>query len=86
MPFLMILIVGMRKTNDIEELKELGAKVKALRIKRNSTQLELAEKCGLDRNYIGMLERGERNPSYLTLQKIAQGLCVSLTKLLNYKE
>ena len=81
----MILIVCMKKTNDIAVLKELGAKVKALRTDRNCTQLELAERCGFDRNYIGMLERGERNPSYLTLLKIAQGLSVSLAKLLNFK-
>lgn len=85
MSFLMILIVGMRMSNDNAELRDLGAKVKALRTGRNFTQSELAEKCGLDRNYIGMLERGERNPSYLTMLKISKGLSVSLTKLLNLK-
>jgi transcriptional regulator with XRE-family HTH domain len=36
----------------------------------------------MDRNYIGMLERGERNPSYLSLIKIAQGLNISIVELL----
>ncbi len=81
MPFLMILFVCMKQEQDLTQLKELGAKVKHLRTLRSYTQFEFADKCGLDRNYIGMLERGERNPSYLTLLKIAQGLNVHLTYL-----
>ena len=65
-----------------EELIKLG---KLLRSKRESlglTQFELAEKSNVDRNYIGMLERGERNPSYLSLQKIAKGLGIPVNQLL----
>ena len=64
------------------ELKELG---KVIRIKRRTlglTQVELAQKSGLDRNYIGMVERGERNPSYLSLQKIAQGLGLTVDRMI----
>ena len=46
------------------------------------TQIQLAEKSGVDRNYIGMLERGERNPSYLSLMKIANGLGISIFNLI----
>ena len=46
------------------------------------TQVELAENAGLDRNYIGMVERGERNPSYLSLQKIANGLGIPVNELI----
>ena len=56
-----------------------------IRSKRESqglTQLELAEKSNVDRNYIGMLERGERNPSYLSLQKIAGGLGIPVNQLI----
>lgn len=64
------------------DLKELG---KVIRVKRESkglTQVELANKSGLDRNYIGMVERGERNPSYLSLQKIAQGLGLPVDEMI----
>lgn len=82
MPFLMILIVGMANAENTINLQQLGAHVRDLRTKKSLTQVELANKCGLDRNYIGMLERGERNPSYLTLVKIASGLGLSMSNLL----
>jgi transcriptional regulator with XRE-family HTH domain len=76
----MILIVGisMRK----EELIKLGQIVRNKRIQRNLTQTELSTRAKVDRNYIGMLERGERNPSYLSLLKIASGLDMSINELL----
>ena len=80
----MILIVGMKNEENTINLQRLGAQVRDLRLKRSLTQVELASKCSLDRNYIGMLERGERNPSYITLLKIAQGLGISLSNLLKF--
>ena len=74
----MILIVGMKKS----ELIELGQIIKAKRESQNLTQIELAEKCEVDRNYIGMLERGERNPSYLSLLKISNGLKMKVYDLI----
>ena len=64
------------------ELIELGKVIRAKRESRGLTQVELAFKSGLDRNYIGMVERGERNPSYLSLQKIAQGLGLSVDEMI----
>ncbi|MBR7029780.1 MAG: helix-turn-helix transcriptional regulator [Prevotella sp.] len=63
------------------ELIELGKIIKSKRELKGLTQLELAEKSGVDRNYIGMLERGERNPSYLSLLKIAKGLNIQVFNL-----
>ena len=74
----LILIVGMKKS----ELIELGQIIKAKRESQNLTQIELAEKCEVDRNYIGMLERGERNPSYLSLLKISNGLKMKVYDLI----
>ena len=65
-----------------EELIELGKIVRAKRIQQNLTQCELSVRASVDRNYIGMLERGERNPSYLSLLKIASGLNISVSELL----
>ena len=76
--FYMILIVGMNK----QELITLGKTIREKREAKNLTQVLLAEKSGLDRNYIGMVERGERNPSYLSLKKIAKGLGLSVNELI----
>ncbi|MBP5800242.1 MAG: helix-turn-helix transcriptional regulator [Prevotella sp.] len=64
------------------ELVELGKIIKSKRESKGLTQLELAEKSDVDRNYIGMLERGERNPSYLSLLKIAKGLNIKVYNLI----
>ena len=74
----MILIVGMSR----EDLINLGSIIREKREAQDLTQLELALKCGVDRNYIGMVERGERNPSYLSLQKIAKGLGLTVNELI----
>ena len=64
------------------DLKELGKVIRSKRESQGLTQVELAQKAGLDRNYIGMVERGERNPSYLSLQKIALGLGLSVDEMI----
>lgn len=74
----MILIVGMGR----EELYKLGNAIRNQRESKRLTQYELAERAGVDRNYIGMVERGERNPSYLSLQKIAKGLELTVNELI----
>lgn len=45
------------------------------------TQSELAERSDVASNYIAMLERGERNPTYLSLLKIASGCGVNICEL-----
>lgn len=55
-----------------EILLVFGKRLKSLRKERKMTQEELADKLGLHNSYIGLLERGERIPSLLTLDKIAR--------------
>lgn len=64
------------------ELEKLGNILRQRREMLGLTQVELAIKCQVDRNYIGMLERGERNPSYLSLLKVVRGLDITLGELL----
>lgn len=64
------------------ELKTLGQTIRLKRENLGLTQNEVAERAGLDRNYIGMVERGERNPSYLSLIKIAKGLNLTVYQLI----
>lgn len=59
----------------------LGVLVREMRMKLGLSQEELAERCGVHRNAIGLIERGERSPSIETVFAIAHGLGVSASKL-----
>ncbi|HPI18932.1 MAG TPA: helix-turn-helix domain-containing protein [Candidatus Kapabacteria bacterium] len=61
-------------------LIQFGKRLRELRKKNNLTQVELSELAGFDRNYIGMLERGERNPALLNIQKIIQVFNLTLSE------
>lgn len=65
-----------------DELLKLGRRIKELREKQGLTQEQLAFACELDRTYISDLERGNRNLSYLALTKLAEGLNMSVSKML----
>ena len=49
---------------------EIGIKIKALRLKKNLTQEELADRCELTKGYISQLENDLVNPSIETLNDI----------------
>ena len=63
------------------QLQILGSNVKRLRLKTGSSQEEFSDLAGLHRTYISQLELGLRNPTYLTLEKIAKALNCSLSEL-----
>lgn len=62
--------------------KKIGQNIHKIRERKEITQEQLALDAGLNRAYIGYIERGERNPSTDTLVKIARALKVSLKDLL----
>lgn len=64
-----------------EVLIRFGNKIRELRLNQKISQEALAEKCGLHRNYIGMIERGERNPSLINMEKLAISLETTLTEI-----
>lgn len=57
-----------------EVLVAFGQRVRDAREARGWTQEDLAEKTNMDRTYIGGIERGERNPSLLNINKLARAL------------
>jgi transcriptional regulator with XRE-family HTH domain len=62
-------------------LVRLGDRIRKLRKKRSWTQVEMAEKVGIDRSFLADVERGKRNVSILNLDLMAKGLRVSLSQL-----
>ena len=69
------------------DYKILGKRIKKERLKRDLTQVELAEEVNVSESHISLIERGYRVPRVDTLLKMAQRLGVSVDYLLdNYVE
>ena len=64
----------MDERHDAQIQKHFGERVRSLRKHKELSQESLALACGLDRTYIGGVERGERNISLLNICKIAAAL------------
>lgn len=64
-------------------LARFGSRVRRLRQEKGYSQESLAAECGLDRTYIGGIERGERNVALKNIEKISVALGVSLAELLD---
>lgn len=62
-------------------LIQLGAQIKDTRKAKGLSQEQLALRAEIDRSYVGGIERGERNVSFLTLVKIADCLNCDISKL-----
>ncbi|RST76220.1 XRE family transcriptional regulator [Siminovitchia acidinfaciens] len=67
-------------------LKLVGNNIRLIRKQRGLTQEELAEIADLQYSYIGGVERGERNISLLTLEKIVTSLNISPSEIFNFKD
>ena len=67
-------------------IKELGLRIRYYRKERNITQEKLAEICNLHPTYIGQLERGEKNATIESIYRIAKGLNIPISKLLENVE
>jgi transcriptional regulator with XRE-family HTH domain len=61
---------------------DLGAAIKKRRQAKNLSQEALAEIADFDRTYISLLERGERNPSFTNLCRVAAALGITPSELL----
>lgn len=57
-----------------QDLLYFGERVKATRKIQKLSQEELAERADLHRTYIGMIERGEKNVTLLSIIKISRAL------------
>ena len=70
----------MARNNEV--LKRFGERIRRLRIQKGFTsQIAFAFKVGLDRTYVGGIERGERNVALKNIEKIARALNVSIDEL-----
>jgi len=64
-------------------MRKFGARVRELRRLKGLSQEELAFRAGLDRSFVGQVERGERNLNLTNIYKLAKGLSVKPCALLD---
>ncbi len=64
--------------------RSFGRHLRALRIKRDLSQEKLGMRARLSRNFIGEIERGERNVTLETLEKLARALGVDRSELTRF--
>ena len=63
-------------------LVRFGENLRAQRLKSGLSQEQLAHQAGLDRSYVGGVERGERNVSLLNMVKLVNSLGIAMSELL----
>ncbi|HIF84687.1 MAG TPA: XRE family transcriptional regulator [Flavobacteriaceae bacterium] len=64
---------------------KFGKKVRILRLKLGVSQEKLGELSDIDRTYISNIESGNRNPSLLTIEKLANALKINIKELFDDK-
>ncbi len=62
--------------------KKLGSNMKRIRLEKGMSQGDICRRLGVDRSYISNVESGKKNPTLLTITKLAKALGVSVGELL----
>ena len=71
----------MDRTGEDAIKQRFGARMRELRKARGLSQEALAFASGLDRSYLGAIERGKKNVSLINIWRIAQALGVGAGEL-----
>ncbi len=64
------------------ELAALGQAIRAFRLEIGLSQEALADEAGIDRSYMGGIERGEHNLALININKIAKALDLKVAELM----
>lgn len=73
------------QNSDKEYLILLGNHIRQIRLLKKISQTEIAYRCGFDKSNYNTIEAGKRNPTIITLIKIASALEVSLEEILIFR-
>lgn len=70
--------------NNEDLINKIGKKIKLLRENQKISQEKLGQLAKLERNSVGLIERGETNPTLCSLNQIANALEVDISELFNF--
>lgn len=62
--------------------RAFAVELRRARTELGMSQEELADRAGLHRNYIGLIERGERSPTLVAIDSIARGMKMKASELI----
>lgn len=71
-----------KQAGAVTALASFGQAVRAARLEQGISQEALADLAGVDRSYMGGIERGEHNVALINIQKIAVALDLSIAELM----
>lgn len=74
----------MEKSSHTNITEKLGQKIRVERLRRKMSQERLAELADLNRNFIGMVERGESNITVKNLENISKAFNLDIQDLFNF--
>ena len=74
------------KNSKENEMVFLGQRIRSLRNMKGWTQQELGEHADVNYKFVGEIERGQQNPSFAVLVKIAAALSVELSELFIFEK
>lgn len=64
----------------------VGKRIRSFRLQQGLSQEELAERAGCHPTYVGQLERGEKNATLESVEKISSALKIPLSRLVELSE
>lgn len=76
-----LIIPKMKKSSNPDFIIAFGLRLRTIRKARGLSQEAFADAAGLDRSYVGGVERGERNVSLLNIKKFADALEIAVEEL-----
>ncbi|MBC8121496.1 MAG: helix-turn-helix transcriptional regulator [Gemmatimonadaceae bacterium] len=65
--------------------QQFGRRLRVLRVLRDITQEQLAERCGVSVDHLSMLERGINGPSFDLLERLADVLGVRVKEMFDFE-
>jgi transcriptional regulator with XRE-family HTH domain len=76
-----LLVIALAMAGTDPDLIRFGAAIRTLRMRRRLTQEKLAALSHLDRSFVGQIERGESNVSFLNVMRLLAGLKANWSEL-----
>jgi transcriptional regulator with XRE-family HTH domain len=80
-----VAIIAFMEDKDQKIREMLGSRIRSLRTMKKWTQQELGEQADINYKFLGEIERGQQNPSFHVLVKIADALEIDLPELFRFE-